>query len=302
MCDLHTGVCGPADKDSAASPIEVIDLTNQTKVKLIYYTDPICSSCWAIEPQLRKFKANYGHVLDIEYRMGGLLEKWEGFSDRNNGISKPQDVAHHWDEVGQYSGMSIDGDVWLNDPLSSSYPASIAYYAVYYQNAALAQHYLRRIREMVFLEKVNIAKFENLLRAAAEIGADTAAFNRDFHDSSKAQTLFNQSLTERAMYGVRGFPTFIFIANGKALRMSGSQPYEQYVSALNQAAGSPLFPIIETHTIPALLKKYGKLSTLEVATMLNKPEPEVLKELQQLTTQKQVKHYPAKFGDFWSIN
>lgn len=269
---------------------------------MIYYTDPICSSCWAIEPQLRKFKSDYGHALDIEYRMGGLLEKWDGFSDRNNGISKPQDVAHHWDEVGQYSGMSIDGDVWLTDPLSSSYPASVAYYAVAYQGDALALKYLRRIREMVFLEHKNIARYEHLLHAAHEIGADTAAFSNDFKDSTRALQRFQKALDERAMYGVRGFPTFIFIANGKALRMSGSLPYEQYVAALNQISETPLKPIQTNFSITSLLKKYGKLSTLEIATMRNKPEQDTLLELQQLAIQKQVKHHPVKFGDFWSID
>ena len=29
---------------------------SQQAIKVIYYTDPICSSCWGIEPQLRKLK------------------------------------------------------------------------------------------------------------------------------------------------------------------------------------------------------------------------------------------------------
>ena len=93
-------------------------------IKIIYYTDPICSSCWGIEPQLRKLKLEYGNFIEIEYRMGGLLPDW---SYNSGGISKPSDVAHHWDEVSAYYDMPIDGNVWLTDPLSSSYPASIAF-------------------------------------------------------------------------------------------------------------------------------------------------------------------------------
>jgi hypothetical protein len=55
--------------------------------------------------------------MEVKYRMGGLLTDW---SYNNGGISKPSDVAHHWDEVSVYYDMPIDGNVWLEDPLPSS--------------------------------------------------------------------------------------------------------------------------------------------------------------------------------------
>lgn len=300
ICDIKTGACGP--DDSTSKDIEIIDLEEAQKVKLIYYTDPICSACWAIEPQLRKLKAAYGHEVEVEYRMGGLLQKWEGFADRANGISKPQDVAGHWDEVGQESGMSIDGDVWIKDPLSSSYPASVAYYAVAYQGKDLALKYLRRLREMVFLEQVNIAKEENLVKAASETGVNVEQFKKDYHDSTRATLLFEQSMADRSRYGVRGFPTFILInEQGQGLRMSGMQPFEQYVSALEQAKGKPVTARGYDKDIPAILKKYGKLSTREIATLLDQTDEVTLAQLQKLTADKKLKEHKEKFGSFWTI-
>jgi len=54
LCDPETGVCEiPATEKFAETEV----LSGQTKpVKIIYFTDPICSSCWGIEPQLRKLK------------------------------------------------------------------------------------------------------------------------------------------------------------------------------------------------------------------------------------------------------
>ena len=106
LCDVETGIC---EMPSATKAVQADKISVDKKpLKVIYYTDPICSSCWGIEPQLRKLKLEYGSTLEIEYRMGGLLPDW---SYNSGGISKPSDVAHHWDEVSAYYDMPIDGDV-----------------------------------------------------------------------------------------------------------------------------------------------------------------------------------------------
>ncbi len=101
LCDIETTE-GNLDSTSQSS----IQSTKKS-VKVIYYTDPICSSCWGIEPQLRKLKLEYGNEIEIEYRMGGLLPDW---NYNSGGISKPSDVAHHWNEVSLYYDMPIDGE------------------------------------------------------------------------------------------------------------------------------------------------------------------------------------------------
>ena len=106
------------------------------------------------------------------YRMGGLLPSWEVYN--SGSISKPSDVAHHWDEVSVYYEMPIDGDVWLEDPLPSSYPPSIAFKAAQIQDEKKAIEFLRKIREMVFLEKKNITKWQYLELAAKQVGLDAA--------------------------------------------------------------------------------------------------------------------------------
>ena len=91
LCDPETGMCEmPGEKTKESTVKTKQDL--EKKVKLVYFTDPICSSCWGIEPQLKKLKLEYGKDLEIEYRMGGLLPDW---SYNSGGISKPSDVAQH---------------------------------------------------------------------------------------------------------------------------------------------------------------------------------------------------------------
>jgi len=103
ICDIESGVCATEPSNEIAH--SAIKAENKI-LKVIYFTDPICSSCWGIEPQLRKLKLEYGHALDFQYRMGGLLPDW---SYNSGGISKPSDVAHHWEEVSAYYDMPIDG-------------------------------------------------------------------------------------------------------------------------------------------------------------------------------------------------
>jgi hypothetical protein len=81
--------------------------------------------------------------------------------------------------------MPIDGDVWLEDPLHSSYPPSIAFKAAQLQDPKKALAFLRRIREMVFLEKKNITKWEHLQAAAVECGLNPLQLRSDYENFGK---------------------------------------------------------------------------------------------------------------------
>ena len=122
-CDPETGICEVPGVQAEDSTIKV--QADKKPVRLLYFTDPICSSCWGIEPQLRKLKEEYGDYLDIEYRMGGLLQGWNTYGGRD--VSGPTSVAQHWEEASAHYQMPIDGDVWLEDPLDSSFAPSIAF-------------------------------------------------------------------------------------------------------------------------------------------------------------------------------
>jgi len=120
-------------------------------LKVLYFTDPICSTCWLIQPILRKLKLEYDDYLDVDYKMGGLLPSWK---DYNSGLIKePTDAAKHWEAMSTLYKTPFDGDVWIEDPLESSYPPSIAFKAAQLQSKDKAVLFLRRIKEMVFFRK-----------------------------------------------------------------------------------------------------------------------------------------------------
>ncbi|MGN6437203.1 MAG: ClpXP adapter SpxH family protein [Agriterribacter sp.] len=293
LCDPVEGICGipesAANKKAAVQSIE-------KPVKVIYFTDPICSSCWGIEPQLRKLKLEYGSSLEIEYRMGGLLPDW---SYNSGGISKPSDVAHHWDEVSGYYDMPIDGDVWLEDPLHSSFPPSIAFKAAQIQDKEKAILFLREIREMVFLQKKNITRWENLATAAKKVGLNAAQLKTNFE--GEAKMLFEEDLKLAKSFGVRGFPTLFFFDNsGNKEMVYGSKPYAFYETAVLKlhasAAKSEYRKDWQT-----LFSKYQSLTAKEFSELSGTPRKEAETLLNELSVKGTLEKWATKNGSVWTL-
>ena len=295
VCDIETGMCETADENTNTSSKSNHQSTDKS-VKLIYYTDPICSSCWGIEPQLRKLKLEYGNAIDIEYRMGGLLPDW---SYNSGGIGKPSDVASHWDEVSVHYDMPIDGDLWLEDPLDSSYPPSIAFKAAQLQDEDKAHLFMREIREMVFLKKKNIAKWEHLKVAAKTVGLNVEQLKTDFE--GKAKVLFEEDLKLGKELGVRGFPTIFFIDDaGNKETVYGTRPYAFYEMAILKlnpnATKSEYRKNWET-----LFSKYHSLTAKEYAELSGTPRNESENKLNELSEKGALKKFTTKNGSIWSI-
>lgn len=291
LCDTLTGAC--------ELPLSQGD-TTVTKANpssdIIYFTDPICSSCWGIEPQLRKLKIQYGDQVRLAYRMGGLLPDW---SYNSGGISKPSDVYHHWREVSAYYQMPIDGSVWLNDPLVSSYPPSIAFKAAQIQDPSKALSFLRYIREMVFVHNQNIAKWEQLRVAALAVGLDPGLLQQDMGNS--ASEAFEKDLTLSRTHGVRGFPTLLFInSKGEEKRLYGSQPYTTFEQLLAWAAPKPLIrsalPTDET-----LFKIYPTWTAKEWSIVKDISFEKAVSELNSYTSAGQLEAITIETGVLWKV-
>lgn len=295
LCDVETGICetGDAPMDTA-SPVKM--QSTSKFLKLIYYTDPICSSCWGIEPQLRKLKLEYGNAFEIEYRMGGLLPDW---SYNSGGIGKPSDVASHWDEVSVHYDMPIDGDLWLEDPLDSSYPPSIAFKAAQLQDKDKAILFLREMREMVFLQKKNITKWEHIALAAEKVRLDVLQLKADFE--GKAKELFDKDLKLGKEMGVRGFPTLFFIEDsGNQEIVYGTKPYAFYEMAILKLNPDVIKREYRKNW-EILFSKYPSLTAKEFSELSGTPRDESEDKLNALSDSGQLEKLTTKNGSIWTI-
>lgn len=295
LCDTLTGSCTVPGHTAEGHGTIAEFVPSAKPITLLYFTDPICSSCWGAEPQLRRLKLEYGDAIDIQYHMGGLLPGWDVYN--SGGISKPGDVAGHWDEVSPHYRMPIIGDVWLEDPLPSSYPPSIAFKAAELQDHGKALIFLRRLREQVLMEKKNITKWPVIAEAATYAGLDTARLHSDHEGAAKA--LFQADLTLARSLGVRGFPTFIFShADGGRQQVYGAKSYTLFETAIKA-----LKPDVQGAPLPATLADlflvHGSWCAEEVAVVLNITHEQALQQLKQLQAKGGLTSVDTRNGSVW---
>ncbi|WP_312473395.1 DsbA family protein [Neobacillus sp.] len=279
VCDLETGVCGEAGEDV----METIDLNPlQKKITLYYVTDPICSHCWALEPVLRKFEEQYGHYFDLHTVMGGLLQSWEGFADVANGIGSPSDVAGHWREVGEHSRMPIDGSLWHDNPIQSSYPPSRVFKIIQQKDEQLAMTFLRRAREAVFAFNHNIGDEQVLINLVNQLGLDGEQVVRQ-SGLSDGHELLDQDFALARSLGVSGFPTIIMVnEENKGVKIVGARPLESYLKGLEQVLGTT--EPLQAQTLPSLknlLEKEGLLFSKEIEVLYDLEQNQVSSFIQK---------------------
>jgi 2-polyprenyl-6-methoxyphenol hydroxylase-like FAD-dependent oxidoreductase/predicted DsbA family dithiol-disulfide isomerase len=304
--DIKKDFLNPIDKvdDELVVPLiskqsrPIIKSAEDKEIQIIYFTDPICSTCWVIQPQLRKLQLEYADHVNIKYKMGGLLPSWDNFS--RGEIQKPSDVAAHWEEVCSFYEMPVNQNIWLEDPLPSSYPPSIAFKAAQLQDTGKAVMFLRRIREMVFLEKKNIIKKEFLHRAAFEVGLDAARLLRDLE--GRAQTMFRQDLELADALKIKELPTLFFSnKSGVQLKLSGLQPYENFEEIIQQ-----LVPGIEKSTYDKtpkhLFEAFQTFTSKEFAFLRDESDTESKALLENLFQVNLIKKFQSPSGNMWINN
>jgi len=296
ICDPITGICEIPLEQTGSQRI-IVGEKNEKPIRVIYYTDPICSSCWGIEPQLRKLKLEYGHLLNFEYKMGGLLPNW----NYNSGsISKPSDVGQHWDEMSHHYQMPIDGDVWLENPLDSSYPPSIAVKAAQMQDEGKALNFWRLIREQLFLQKRNITKWEYIAEAATKAGLDVELLKKDY-TNGEAEKRFQEDLALARKLGVRGFPSIFFIhKNGSQELVYGSKSYESYQQAIKTLIPNAK-KLPYTKSVENLFMHYPSFTVKELAVLMDINFETAEQLLESMVQQEKLKKIVSKNGHLYTI-
>lgn len=265
-------------------------------VRISYFTDPICSSCWLLQPILRKLKLEYDAEIQLEYFMGGLLPSWELYKDKR--ITSPEDASKLWEEIRETKQIPISGDVWLNDPLGSSFPPSIAFKAAQLQDIDKAVFFLRRLKEMLFIEKTNINNWINIEKAALDCGLDAALLKKQLKEG---EDNFNQDLALAKQLDIHVFPTLIFNrGNENAQILKGLQSYETIEQAI-----LTYNPSVKKNTdIPTslgLFNLYSNMSTKEFCFLLNLDEEVGRKELLNLESEGKIGKILLKELEQWYI-
>jgi len=250
----------------------------EKRVQITYFTDPICSTCWAIQPELRKLELEYGNQLEIEYRMGGLLPHWHNYN--RHGITDPKQVALHWEEVEAKSGMPINGEIWKTDPLASSYPPSIAFKAAQLQSTDKAIIFLRKIREALFVAQRDIIDKGLLYRMALSSALDAAQIIKDIQGPATDNFFEDVALCEQL--DIQFLPTLIMTNHlGESQRLIGENDYATFQKTINELNPN-LKRMTYSKDIRDLFSRFPSMSLREYVYLSETPLEKAKQELDQM--------------------
>jgi predicted DsbA family dithiol-disulfide isomerase len=238
-------------------------------IELVAYTDPYCTWCWGSEPVLRHLQESYGDRFSVRYVMGGLVEDSETFHDPANGIGGPnwlQAIADHWVEASAQHGMPVAVTEFVKTPLTSTWPSNIAYEAAKLQDVTLANHYLRRLREVAATEGAGLDQVELLADIAQQTGLDRVRFMADFKGQAEGE--FVRDRHECQQRDVRGFPTLLVVVDGKERLARGYRTYAQLVGMIDLLAGESVErreAVFSDIGVLDFVEKHGSAAVREVA-------------------------------------
>ena len=264
-------------------------------IEIYIFIDPLCPECWALEPIMKKLRIEYGRYFAIKPVLSGKLTML------NMGKKKRfENIAELWEKTASRSGMSCDASLWEENPVISPYIASIAVKAAELQGRKRGARFLRRLQEMLFLEKKNISNFDVLKECARAIGLDVAEFITDIHSESAAKA-FQQDLKITAEMEVDEIPTLVFFnenADEEGIKIAGYYPYEVYVQVLQE-----MLPEQPKQSPPPSLESFMQFFQLvaskEIAVVYDLSPQQVNREMKKLLLKQKVEQIPAKYGTFW---
>lgn len=269
--------------------------SDKKPIEIYIFVDPICPECWALEPIIKKLQIEYGRYFSIKHILSGKL------ADLNRRKKKKyENIADYWEKTANRSGMSCDGTLWLENPITSPFVASIAIKAAELQGRRAGNRFLRKLQEVLFLEKQDITNFQVLKDCAANVGLDVDEFISDIHSESAAKA-FQCDLKITSEMDVQEIPTLVFFnenAEEEGIKITGAYPYEIYVQILEEMLSeqphkcSP--PPLET-----FMKFFRLAATQEIAVVYNMSNAQVEREMKKLLLKQKVEQIPAKYGTFW---
>jgi len=264
-------------------------------LEIYLFIDPLCPECWALEPILKKLFIEYGRFFTIRHILSGRL------NSLNLGKKqKLENLAQIWERIATRSGMSCDGSLWIENPVSTPYLASIAIKAAELQGKKLGKLYLRKLQEVLFLEKQNISNEDVLLECAKRIGLDMDEFLKDLHSEGAAKA-FQCDLKITSEMEVDNIPTLVFFNENiedEGIKITGYYPYDMYVHIIHDMLGCEPDPA-PPPPIEEFLQYFKFVASKEVSVVYNIPISEAEREMKKLMLKQKVEHFPVKHGSFW---
>ncbi|MBV9606129.1 MAG: DsbA family protein [Solirubrobacterales bacterium] len=271
-------------------------------VHTYYYTDPLCPWSWALEPSLRKLEVAFGGSLSVTFVMCGMARE----------VGDPSHLISEMLEASDQSGMPVDVRLWLSGAPRSSHPACLAIKAAAEQGGAggVLSQYLRRLREGLLCRRRKLDTADALIAEAREVpGLDVErlrlglashgvleAFAADLDRCGAVSPEHHSEGSDRIK-----LPSLEFRgADGDVHGVYGPADYGALRTAA-VAAGASEISSAGPLSVEDALRRFGTMSTSEVAAVCDLPGPRAPAELWRLALEWRVRTERVGTGYLWSL-
>ncbi|MEC5423594.1 ClpXP adapter SpxH family protein [Virgibacillus sp. C22-A2] len=289
----HTGLNISIQNDTSTS-YSFFDFV-QKPIEIYVFIDPLCPECWSLEPYLKKLSIDFGRFFTIRPIISGHLNTLN-----KDQFDKPRKLKDIWEKTAKRTGMSCDGDLWIENPISFPWIASLAIKAAELQGKKAGRVFLRKVQENVFLNKQNISDEDVLIKCAEEAKLDISEFRNDLYSTSAKKALqCDLKLTQEME--VDYIPTIVFfnqLVEEQGIKISGLYPYDIYVRVLKEILQKDPIPS-EKPPLEDFLAFYGTVGNKEISVVYDWTLSKTEREMKKLQLRQKVKRIPVKYGSFW---
>ncbi|WP_079480622.1 ClpXP adapter SpxH family protein [Halobacillus salinus] len=264
-------------------------------IEIYVFIDPLCPECWSLEPFLKKLSIEFGRFFTIRPIISGKLSALQ-----QNQLNKPEKLKKIWDKTASQTGMCCDGDVWIENPVSSPLATSLAVKAAELQGKKAGMRFLRKVQEYVFLEKQNISDENVLIECASKSRLDVEEFKRDLYSDVARKALQNDLKLTQEME-VESTPTIVLFNESEedaGLKITGLYSYDVYVKVLKEMLQKDPKPAIKPD-LETFLQHYRFVANKEIAVVYDWSEQDTKKEMKKLVLRQKAREIPVKHGTFW---
>lgn len=191
----------------------------QSKAKLLYFADPMCSWCYGFTPEFSQIIDSLGDELEIQLVMGGLRPyNTETMQDLGNFLK------NHWQHVQEASGQPFKYDILRNNSfVYDTEPSCRAVVTVRKLWPESTFKFFRVLQEAFYAENMDTNDTEVFVSLVGAMGKDKVLFRKEF-ESEVMRRAVRADFSFSADLGVRGFPTvvlhdgdqFFLVADGYA--------------------------------------------------------------------------------------
>lgn len=191
--------------------------------KLIYFSDPMCSWCYAFNSVIVKLR-EYFSDLEIDLVAGG-------YSPGNTEILTEKQIEflkNTWKSVALATGAKFNYDLSFIDSnfFYDTEPPSRALKVIQIYDKGVQFDYLELMQRKFYVDNIDITKEYVLADLAVAVGLDWRGFIDGFNsDAIKKATIEDFNFSRKMEVG--GFPTILALNGDNCLAIShGYQPYK----------------------------------------------------------------------------